>query len=126
MVDIQKQVRYWRNGAEEDWAVALELIERRKIRHALFIAHLALEKTLKAHVCRVTNDLAPRIHNLVKLSEIAHMKLSETDIDLLAEVNEFNIEGRYPEMLLPSPTQDEADEYLTRIGKVLEWLNNQF
>jgi HEPN domain-containing protein len=65
MVDISKQINYWRDGATEDWAVAQELIDRDKIRHGLFIAHLALEKMLKAHVCRKTAELAPRIHNLL-------------------------------------------------------------
>ena len=68
-----------------------------KIRHGLFIAHLALEKMLKAHVCL---ELAPRIHNLVRLAEMAGLKLSETQIDLLADASEFNIEGRYSKMLI--------------------------
>ncbi len=126
MVDIGKQVQHWRDGAVEDWAVAQELIERNKIRHGLFIAHLALEKSLKAHVCRNTKELAPRIHNLVRLSEITDLKLSDEQIDLLADVNEFNIEGRYPEMLMPPPTRTEADDYMARIAEVLLCLNSQF
>lgn len=69
MVDIGKQIEHWRAGAGEDWEVARDLVERGKIRHGLFFAHLALEKTLKAHVCRTTNELAPPIHNLVRLAE---------------------------------------------------------
>lgn len=126
MVDIGKQIQHWRNGADEDWAVAQDLIGRDKIRHALFIAHLALEKSLKAHVCRNTRELAPRTHNLVRLAEIAGLKLSEEQIDLLADVNEFNIEGRYPEMLMPPPTRAEADDYMARIAEVLQCLNSQF
>jgi len=38
MVDIQKQIAYWRNGAREDWAVAEELIGNGRIRHGLFFA----------------------------------------------------------------------------------------
>jgi len=68
MVDIGKQILHWRGGADEDWAVAMELIGHDKIRHGLFIAHLALEKTLKAHVCRATGELAPRTHNLARLA----------------------------------------------------------
>lgn len=126
MVDIGKQIQHWRSGADEDWAVAEELIEHDKIRHGLFIAHLALEKTLKAHTCRTTGELAPRIHNLVRLAEMAGLKLSEEQIDLLADVNEFNIEGRYPEMLMPPPTRVEADDYMARIAEVLKCLNNLF
>lgn len=126
MVDISKQVSHWREGAVEDWGVAQELIDRNKIRHGLFIAHLALEKTLKAHVCRITGELAPRIHNLVRLAEIGGLTLSDSQIDLLADVNEFNIEGRYPELLMPPPTRAEADEYMARIAEVLQCLNSLF
>ncbi len=121
-----KQVQYWRNGAEEDWIVAQELIGHDKIRHGLFIAHLALEKTLKALVCRNTGELAPRIHNLVRLAEIGGLKITESQIDLLAEINEFNLEGRYPKLLMPLPTRQEADNYMMRMAEVLECLNSQF
>ncbi len=66
MIDIAKQVAYWREGAVEDWEVARDLIERGKTRYGLFFVHLSLEKLLKAHVCRHTQDVAPRLHNLVR------------------------------------------------------------
>ena len=126
MIDIGKQIVHWRNSAVEDWSVAQDLVSRGKIRHGLFFAHLALEKTIKAHVCKATGELASKIHNLVRLSQIAGLALSEDQIDLLAEVSEFNIEGRYPEMLLPPPTREEADGYMIRIDEVLQCLNNLF
>ena len=126
MLDITKQIEHWRNGASEDWEVARSLVHQNKIRHGLFFAHLALEKTIKAHVCRHTLQLAPQIHNLVRLAERADLVLDESQIDCLAEVNEFNIEGRYPEMLLPPPSRSEADDYLSRIAEVLTCLNSRF
>jgi len=126
VIDIGKQIAHWRNSAEEDWSVAQDLVTRGKIRHGLFFAHLALEKTLKAHICKATGELASKIHNLVRLSEKAGLKLTDTQIDLLAEVSQFNIEGRYPEMLLPTPSREEADGYMDRIHEVLQCLNNLF
>lgn len=126
MIDIGKQIMHWRNSAVEDWSVAQDLVSRGKIRHGLFFAHLTLEKTIKAHVCKATGELASKIHNLVRLSQIAGLTLSEDQIDLLAEVSEFNIEGRYPEMLLPPPSREEADGYMIRIDEVLQCLNNLF
>ncbi len=78
MIDINKQIEHWRSGAFEDWNVANGLVEQGKIRHGLFFAHLALEKTLKAHVCRVKNDIAPPIHNLLRLAERASLVLART------------------------------------------------
>jgi HEPN domain-containing protein len=77
MINIEKQVAYWRDGAVEDWEIAQELIERGRTRHGLFFVHLSLEKLLKAHVCRHTQDLAPRLHNLVRLAELAALPLSQ-------------------------------------------------
>ena len=126
MVDIGKHIGYWRSGAEEDWSVGRHLVTRGSLRHGLFFAPLAVEKTLKAHVCRASGELAPPIHNLVRLAEKAGVTLSAEQIDLLAEVNEFNIEGRYPQPSLPSPSVAEAVEYLARIDEVPQCLNRQF
>jgi len=52
MVDIDKQIAYWRDSANEDWAVARQLVDNSRIRHGLFFAHLTLEKTLKALICK--------------------------------------------------------------------------
>ena len=122
MIDIQKQVIYWRDSSLEDWQVAGELIAAGHLRHGLFFAQLALEKILKAHVCNQLQDIAPRIHNLVRLAEIAELELSPDQISTLAVMNAFNIEGRYPEggVLLPSP--EEAGGYLLRAGEVYKWL----
>jgi HEPN domain-containing protein len=91
----------------------------------LFFAHLALEKALKAHVCRHTNDLAPRLHNLVRLAEISDVRPSQDYEDVLAEMNAFNLEGRYPDMLMPPPSLPEARDYLTRTEEVFQWLLSQ-
>lgn len=126
MLNIDKQITHWRGGATEDWDVAVTLVKQGKIRHGLFFAHLSLEKCLKAHVCRATGNMAPPIHNLFRLAERATLPLERNQRDLLAEVNSFNIDGRYPEMLLPASTQDEADDYITKIGEMLACLNNLF
>jgi len=47
MVNIEKHISYWKNGAEEDFEVADQLIRSGKIRHGLFFLHLTLEKISK-------------------------------------------------------------------------------
>jgi hypothetical protein len=64
MIDVEKQIAYWRAGAAEDWQVAQELINLGRTRHGLFFAHL-LEKLLKAHVCRATRERASGNDNLI-------------------------------------------------------------
>lgn len=124
MVDIAQQVVYWRDGAQEEWQVALELLERGRVRHALFFAHLAVEKAIKAHVCRTTGDLAPRTHNLVRLSEVGGLRPDPNRLRVLSSLNEFSQAGRYPEGIAPTPTVAEARRYVDDAEKVLQWLMN--
>ena len=83
-------------------------------------------KTLKAHVCQASNDLATPVHNLLRLTDKTLFSLTLKRRNLLAEVNSFNIEGCYPELFLPLPSQSEADVYIKEIGDMLKCLNNLF
>ena len=105
--------------------VARELITHGRTRHGLFFAHLSLEKALKAHICRQTRELAPRLHNLVRLADLAALKPDQKQMDILAEMNAFNVEGRYPETLGLPPTPAEAQSYLSRADEVFQWLIQQ-
>ena len=125
MIDIEKQVTYWREGAAEDWAVAQELVAGGRTRHGLFFAHLALEKVLKAHICRHSKDLAPRLHNLVRLVELSGISPSEAYTDVLAEMNAFSIGGRYPDSLALAPTLTTTQRYMARAEEVFQWLTSQ-
>ena len=109
MIDVEKQIDFWRGSSLEDWQVAHELVDNHRLRHGLFFAQLAMEKLLKAHVCLTTQDLAPRIHNLVRLAEIAKLELNISQIETLAEMSTFNIEGRYPDSILPRPSSKKPD-----------------
>lgn len=123
MVNSEKQAAFWRQGAAEDWDVAAALVERGNTRHGLFFAHLAVEKALKALVCARTAELAPRSHNLLRLAELAEVSLPPSYIELLAELNGFSLEGRYPDALAPPPSSQVARHLLDRATEVLECLN---
>lgn len=75
--DFEKHVNYWTSSAQEDLETAELLITSQKLRHGLFFAHLALEKAIKAHLCRYAEQLPPRIHNLLRLYENMDLELSE-------------------------------------------------
>lgn len=124
-INIEKQIVYWREGALEAMDTASYLIKGGRISLGLFAAHLALEKILKAHVCRKKQNTPPRIHNLTRLAELAELTLSDDHKASLAAMNEFQLEGRYPDMLMPPPTLDETKKYLERSKAVFEWLINQ-
>lgn len=87
--------------------------------------HLSLEKIIKEHVCKNKNDLAPRIHNLVRLSGETSLTFEQRYTDVFAELNAFNIEGRYPDSTIIPVSQDEALDFLERAEEVFQWLINQ-
>ena len=66
--------------------------------HALFFAHLLLEKLCKAHwVKDNTGNIPPKIHNLIILIGKTKLELLDTDKQFLSQMNQFQLEGRYPD-----------------------------
>jgi HEPN domain-containing protein len=122
VVDITHQVKHWRDGASEEWSVCQELLEKGRLRHALFFAHLALEKALKARVCERTQDLAPRTHNLVRLAQVAEVEVTEERMRVLAALNEFSQAGRYPDSTSPTPTAELVKQRVDEADEVFRWL----
>jgi HEPN domain-containing protein len=74
----------------------------------------------------VTNDLAPRIHPLLRLAELAKSGFSQQQLDFLARFDRYQLEGRYPDMLPPAPDMETTRNELKRASEMLEWLNQQF
>ena len=124
-MDITRQIEYWRSGASEDWEVAVELVKAGRTRHGLFFAHLALEKLLKAHVCRTIGDLAPRIHALLRLAERTDLSVSEPQRLFLARFDQYQLEGRYPDILPMAPDIETARSELRQAQEMFEWLIQQ-
>lgn len=122
MGDVTKQIAYWREGSNEDWEVAQELLGKGRTRHALFMAHLAIEKALKAHVCRHSKEPAPKMHALLRLAKRTGLDLDVEREAFFAEFDRFQVEGRYPETLEPPLSRQEAGLQMARAKGVWEWL----
>ena len=125
MVNVTEHISYWRNGSDEDFAAAESLLDRGHLRHSLFFAHLALEKMLNAHVTRRTEDVPPRIHNLVRLVELAGLSPDHEQMMFLRSFDVHQMEGRYPDstdVLLDLTTTREK---LAFAGEMLRWLKAQ-
>ena len=101
---------------------ACSLMKRGHHRQGLFMAQLALEKLLKAKVCRHTGDPAPRLHDLVQLAALAELKPTTEQLDTLADMNQFNLQGRYPEDTAVLPTAAKTRAFMARAKEIMEWL----
>jgi HEPN domain-containing protein len=69
MIDVEKQIEYWKSGAIDDLETAKILIDKNRLLHGLFFCHLVVEKAIKAQVVKYSKEIAPRSHNLIYLLE---------------------------------------------------------
>lgn len=86
---------------------------------------MALEKTIKAHVVKATKDFPPKNHNLLSLAELGKINLSQEQTDFCGKINVYNIEARYPGVLVPPPTLERANNYLAYAKELIEWLTKK-
>jgi hypothetical protein len=82
--------------------------------------------TWPSKICRATEDLAPKIHNLVRLTELANLSISKNQRAFLGQFNQYQLVGRYPERLEVIISIDKAKKALQEAEQMLKWLNNQF
>lgn len=121
-MDVPKQIDYWRTGGQEDMEVAEILCENGRFRHALFLAHLAIEKALKAHVTQQTREVPPKIHNLLRLAELAGLTLPVDRVEFLNTFDAYQLEGRYPDMVPARLDQKKAAWNLMKARENFKWL----
>lgn len=124
-LNIDIYIQHWLNGSEEDISAAESLLENRHFRQALFFTHLSLEKVLKALIVKTTKDHPPKIHNLVRLAEIAGFEIDEDRQDFLRKFNFYVLQGRYPEFGIVSISAEDARNRIKESRKVLEWLKSK-
>jgi len=119
MFEVEKQIQYWKKGAAEDLESAKILIQNNRLLNGLFFCHLVIEKALKAHVVRLTKEIAPRSHNLLHLSEIANIRLEEDDEIFIGILMKYQLQGRYPDYNPMVPDKTIVKDYLDKTEKLL-------
>lgn len=127
-MNIQEHIRHWLESAEHDLETAESLFNTGKYDWCLFIGHLVLEKLLKAIYVRDNNNqLPPKTHNLLKLADHTDLELAGEQKIFLDEVNDFNLEVRYPEYrqeFYKRCSADFAETYFIKIKEFSLWLKS--
>jgi len=125
MIDVEKTIKYWQTTAQDDSKAMDCLFAGKHYANSLFFGHLVLEKILKALVVKETKKQASYTHDLVRLYKLANIELSQDQIDLLYQVNEFNIRARYPDEKFrfhKQCTKEYTENYLTKIKNLYDVL----
>ncbi len=125
MINTNKQIEYWIEGAKNDLDAAELLIKNGKFLHGLFFCHLAIEKAIKAFVVKEIKEVPPRSHNLIYLSEKANLIIDEDFTIFVGVLMKYQLEGRYPDYQPELPSSEMTSAYLLKTKKLLQWLENQ-
>ena len=108
--------------------VADTLFQNQKYDWCLFIGHLVIEKVLKACYVRDKQEIPPKIHNLVRLAENTLLAVKEEQLTFLADLNDFNLETRYPDFkfsFYQICTREFTEEHFSKIKETYQWLLSQ-
>jgi HEPN domain-containing protein len=93
------KTEYWLELCDDDLLTAKALFQSKRYLHMGFFCHMIAEKALKAVIAHKTNELPPRIHDLVQLASKGEVFgiMSDEQKQLLHELTPLQIEARYPE-----------------------------
>jgi len=129
---MDNKVKYWLDISEEDISVAQILLDGGKLLYCGFMCHQVVEKALKALISRDCRDgeMPPKIHNLVRLSEIANLegKLTESQEYFLEDLNPLHVETRYPEYkskIAATLSKESCTKLLADAEDFLCWIKEQ-
>lgn len=94
------------------------------------LGHLVIEKLLKGLYARNNpeNPIAPKIHNLILLSQKANLEIPNEIREKIQVINTFNISARYDDYkrsFQVKCTDEYTSEQVKNIEEVQKWLKEQ-
>jgi HEPN domain-containing protein len=118
-------VERWVEQARYDLDIARAMQDSGRYLYVVFCCQQAVEKALKAIIVKQTHDFPPRLHNLLRLSEMAGVTLERDREAFIGELSGYYIQTRYPEEMEPlgqALPRETAEEALREAQEVTEWL----
>ena len=93
------KVEYWLELCEDDLKAAKAMFKTKNYLWTGFICHLIAEKSLKAAIANITDEVPPKTHDLPKLADKTAIceDMPEDYNTLLNKLTPLQIEARYPE-----------------------------
>lgn len=126
---MNDKVKYWINIAEYDLDTAEAMLETERFLYVGFMCHQTIEKMLKAVIEKQqVSDIPPKIHNLLRLANIANIALPDRYVKLISYLNPLNIEARYPSYknnLTKILTKDKCQELLNQTREMKLWIEKE-
>lgn len=127
---MREEALDWLEGALVDLNDAKEAHKRGSHHLAVFLAHQAVEKALKAYIIAFRRVRPPRSHDLVELLNIAGIELDPSDIDALTELSPYYTVARYPNAGLRKPwreiTASTANRFIALAERIVNRIKSVF
>ena len=79
----------WKNQAHYDLETARAMLKSDRYLYVLFCCQQAIEKMIKGLIAQKSRELPPRLHNLMRLAQIADLELTEEHADFLRELSSY-------------------------------------
>lgn len=128
-MDLREIITFWKKSVRLDKKTSNDLFRSKNYVGCLFFVHLYLEKTIKGLVQKNTGKTPPFTHDLLVLSKIAGIPLSEKQVEDMAVINTFNIKARYEDYkfaFYKKATRAFSDRYRKVAEGLYTWFLKQY
>ncbi len=122
---MKKATKNWLLSAAYDLKTAGTLFKNRHYIYVVFMCHFALEKTLKAILTEMFEELPPYTHNLNRLIELCNIEIPEEYQVFINKINLQSVPTRYPEdfkRLSKEFNRGITEDFLKQTKMTIRWL----
>lgn len=122
-----KKTEEWFKQADYDIETANLMFKGGRYFYAVFMSHLAIEKSIKGVYQNRLNSIPPKTHNLIYLLNKAEIVPPEEIGKFLIKINQASVVTRYPEDLATLQrdyTQEVVRELLKKTKETVKWIKN--
>ena len=92
----------------------------------MFLAHISVEKLLKALYVSKFGKHAPFTHNLYRLAEQCEIEMTDEQADWLDVITSFNLKARYDDYkreFYRKSTREFAEDWIEKVKQIRLWIN---
>jgi len=122
----EEHIKYWVESSGNDFDAAMDLFNSGKYLHCMFFIHLSIEKICKAHWVKDNSEnYPPKVHNLIYLLKQTTTILTDDQTDFLTILNDFQLEGRYPDYqqnIKKYLTLEKTSTFIAKTKEIRSWL----
>jgi len=122
-----EKISFWVDAATYDLKSAGFMQTSGRYVYTAFLCQQAIEKYLKALYIKKTSNEAPRTHNLVYLSGLLELELTDAQLKLLTDLTSYYIEGRYPtykQKVAKLLSKRKSENILVETRRIIKWLKS--